>query len=106
MKKFLTKLLIAFALMPLGYVLGVMLAFSIVDIVGLMSVEQTPIATKPPAPAQIEAAPPARVPQPPPQMPQIVPPPGSPGINGSIPNVLCWENRSGCGCNISCEKQI
>jgi hypothetical protein len=58
MKKFLTKFLISLALMPVGYVLGIMLTFGIVDIVGLMSVERvpTPVAASPPT--QIKAPPP------------------------------------------------
>jgi hypothetical protein len=99
MTKFMTRLVIAVALMPVGYALGIMLAFGI--FVGLMSVEQvpTPIAAKPPVPTQIKPAP-----------PQIVPPPvsqtPSPGVRGEIPPVLCWEKRSGCGCNILCERKV
>jgi hypothetical protein len=113
MRKFMTRAVIAVALMPVGYVLGIMLAFGIVDFVGLMSLEPmpTPIAAKPPAPTQINPAPP-------PQAPQIVPPPVSQevvprsasdtrqGIYGAIPPALCREKKSGCGCNTSCEKQI
>jgi hypothetical protein len=58
MKKFLTKLLIALALMPIAYGLGIMLAPLMLGIEEyIFSVEQvpTPIAAKPPA--QIKAAP-------------------------------------------------
>jgi hypothetical protein len=91
------KFLIAIALMPVGYVLGILLAFGIVDVVGLMSVPTQIAATTQPTVRKIDNAPRTQIastdqnvgseqkPSAPPTVKPTPPDPPSPSRNGVIP---------------------